>query len=132
MDYYFETIGQAVKDHFGNTPPELIIEPGRALVTSSTSLLLRVKHQRGGQSVYVNDGAYGALMEVKFMHFTPPVRVWRGPRLHDNDGEFSEFTVWGPPATAMTCCPRSSPCPPISTRTTGSSSASWAPIPRPR
>ena len=41
MDYYFETISTAVKDSFGNHPPELIIEPGRALVTSSTSLLLR-------------------------------------------------------------------------------------------
>ena len=82
-----------VRRHFGKSAPELIIEPGRALVTSSTSLLLRVKHQRGGVSVYLNDGAYGALMEVKFMHFTPPVRVWRGPRIHDNNGEFADFTV---------------------------------------
>ena len=51
MDYYFETISQAVKDNFASSKPELIIEPGRALVTSSTSLLLRVKHQRGGPSV---------------------------------------------------------------------------------
>ncbi len=27
------------------------------------------------------------------MHFTPPVRVWRGPRLHHNNHEeFSQFT----------------------------------------
>src|SRR5690606_12618816 len=75
-------------------------------VTSSTSLLLRVKHQRGGQSVYVNDGAYGSLMEVKFMHFTPPVRVWRGPRLHDNDQEFSEFTIWGPTCDSYDVLPQ--------------------------
>jgi ornithine decarboxylase len=107
MDYYFETIAQAVTDHFGDkNKPELIIEPGRALVTSSTSLLLRVKHQRGGQSVYVNDGAYGSLMEVKFMHFTPPVRVWRGPRLHDNNGEFSEFTIWGPTCDSYDVLPQ--------------------------
>jgi ornithine decarboxylase len=106
MDYYFETIDLAVKDNFGNSAPELIIEPGRALVTSSTSLLLRVKHQRGGVSVYLNDGAYGALMEVKFMHFTPPVRVWRGPRLHDNDQEFSEFTVWGPTCDSYDVLPQ--------------------------
>src|SRR3569833_3175508 len=81
MDVYFAALAAAVKDNFGKSAPELIIEPGRALVTSSTSLLLRVKHQRGGQSVYLNDGAYGSLMEVKFMHFTPPVRVWHGPRL---------------------------------------------------
>ncbi|QEE21074.1 type III PLP-dependent enzyme [Youhaiella tibetensis] len=106
MDYYFETIDQAVKDHFAGSKPELIIEPGRALVTSSTSLLLRVKHQRGGISVYVNDGAYGALMEVKFMHFTPPVRVWRGARVHDNDGQFEGFTVWGPTCDSYDVLPQ--------------------------
>ena len=106
MDYYFETIDQAVKDHFAGSKPELIIEPGRALVTSSTSLLLRVKHQRGGISVYVNDGAYGALMEVKFMHFTPPVRVWRGARVHDNDGQFEGFTIWGPTCDSYDVLPQ--------------------------
>src|SRR3569623_2448740 len=106
MDVYFDTIAAAVKDNFGKSAPELIIEPGRAIVTSSTSLLLRVKHQRGGQSVYLNDGAYGSLMEVKFMHFTPPVRVWRGPRLHDTNGEFSEFTVWGTPSASSAVQPQ--------------------------
>jgi ornithine decarboxylase len=106
MDYYFETISQAVADNFGKSKPELIIEPGRAMVTSSTSLLLRVKHQRGGVSVYLNDGAYGALMEVKFMHFTPPVRVWRGPRIHDNDGNFADFTIWGPTCDSYDVLPQ--------------------------
>ncbi len=106
MDHYFDTIATAVKDNFGNSPPELICEPGRALVTSSTSLLLRVKHQRGGQSVYLNDGAYGSLMEVKFMHFTPPVQVWRGPRHHDNNGDFSDFTVWGPTCDSYDVLPQ--------------------------
>ncbi|CDP53980.1 hypothetical protein [Paradevosia shaoguanensis] len=106
MDYYFETIDQAVKDNFSGSKPELIIEPGRAMVTSSTSLLLRVKHQRGGISVYLNDGAYGALMEVKFMHFTPAVRVWRGARVHDNDGQFEGFTVWGPTCDSYDVLPQ--------------------------
>jgi len=106
MDVYFETIEAAVKESFGKSRPELIIEPGRAMVTSSTSLLLRVKHQRGGVSVYLNDGAYGALMEVKFMHFTPPVRVWRGPRVHDNDGNFEDFTIWGPTCDSYDVLPQ--------------------------
>jgi len=106
MDHYFETISAAVEDNFGNSKPELIIEPGRALVTSSTSLLLRVKHQRGGVSVYVNDGAYGSLMEVKFMHFIPPVRVWRGARVHDNDGQFEGFTLWGPTCDSYDVLPQ--------------------------
>jgi ornithine decarboxylase len=106
MDVYFETIEKAVHDNFGKSRPEMIIEPGRALATSSTSLLLRVKHQRGGVSVYLNDGAYGALMEVKFMHFTPPTRVWRGPRIHDNDGNFADFTVWGPTCDSYDVLPQ--------------------------
>jgi ornithine decarboxylase len=106
MDYYFETIDTAVKDNFGNNAPELIIEPGRALVTSSTSLLLRVKHQRGGVSVYLNDGAYGALMEVKFMHFTPPTRVWRGAREHHGDGNVGDFTIWGPTCDSYDVLPQ--------------------------
>jgi ornithine decarboxylase len=106
MDSYFETISAAVEDNFGKSKPELIIEPGRAMVTSSTSLLLRVKHQRGGVSVYLNDGAYGALMEVKFMHFTPPVRVWRCARVHDNDGNFEDFTVWGPTCDSYDVLPQ--------------------------
>ena len=106
MDYYFETIASAVEANFGKSKPELIIEPGRALVTSSTSLLLRVKHQRGGVSVYLNDGAYGALMEVKFMHFAPPVRVWRGARVHDNDGQFEGFTIWGPTCDSYDVLPQ--------------------------
>ncbi len=36
MNDYFETISTAVQDNFGKSTPELIIEPGRALVTSST------------------------------------------------------------------------------------------------
>jgi ornithine decarboxylase len=106
MDYYFETIATAIEDNFGKSKPELIIEPGRALVTSSTSLLLRVKHQRGGVSVYLNDGAYGSLMEVKFMHFTPPVRVWRGLRVHDNDGQSEGFTVFGPTCDSYDVLPQ--------------------------
>lgn len=105
MDYYFETINKAIEDNFGKSAPELIAEPGRALVTASTSLLLRVKHQRGGLSVYLNDGAYGSLMEVKFMDFTPPVRVWRGARLH-TEADFSGFTIFGPTCDSYDVLPQ--------------------------
>ena len=107
MDTYFETIAAAAKDNFGNSLPELIAEPGRALVTASTSLLLRVKHQRGRTSLYLNDGAYGALMETKFMHFTPPTRVWRGAREHHHsEGLTAGFTVFGPTCDSYDVLPQ--------------------------
>jgi ornithine decarboxylase len=105
MDAYFETIEKALDDNFGKSRPELIAEPGRALATASTSLLLRVKHQRGGLSVYLNDGAYGALMEVKFMDFTPPVRVWRGARLH-TEVDVAGFTIFGPTCDSYDVLPQ--------------------------
>ena len=40
------------------------------------------------------------------MHFTPPVRVWRGPRVHDNDGNFEDFTVWGPTCDSYDVLPQ--------------------------
>ena len=94
LSAYFEAIRKAVKRAFGTSKPDLIVEPGRAMVTSSTSLLLRVKHQRDGKAVYLNDGAYGALMEVKFMPILPPTRVWRGAKRLE--GEMAPFAVWGP------------------------------------
>ncbi|MBU1175377.1 MAG: type III PLP-dependent enzyme, partial [Alphaproteobacteria bacterium] len=104
LDVYFETIRKATVRTFGSSAPELIVEPGRAMVTSSTSLLLRVKHQRAGRSVYVNDGAYGALMEVKFMPILPPTRVWRGAEILG--GETAEFTIWGPTCDSYDVLPQ--------------------------
>lgn len=101
---YFDVIRKAVAKTFGDTPPELIVEPGRAMVTPCTSLLLRVKHQRSGRSVYLNDGAYGALMEVKFMPIVPPVRVWRGDEVQH--GPTSPFTIFGPTCDSYDSLPQ--------------------------
>lgn len=94
LSYYFEAITRATKKTFGTSKPEMIVEPGRAMVGPSTSLLLRVKHVRGGRNVYVNDGAYGALMEIKFMPIIPAVKVYRGAeQLKD---KMKNFILFGP------------------------------------
>jgi len=104
LEVYFEAIRKATETTFGASRPEMIVEPGRSLSTSSTALLLRVKHQRGGRSVYLNDGAYGALMEVKFMPILPPTRVWRGAEILG--GETAEFTIWGPTCDSYDVLPQ--------------------------
>jgi ornithine decarboxylase len=104
IDVYFESIEKAVSKSFGASKPQMIVEPGRAMVTSSTSLLLRVKHQRDGRSIYLNDGVYGALMEVKFMSILPPTRVWRG--VEPLIGEASDFKIWGPTCDSYDVLPR--------------------------
>jgi len=94
LSAYFEAIERATKKTFGTNRPAMIIEPGRAMSTPSTSLLLRVKHTRGGRAVYVNDGVYGALMEIKFMPILPAVRVWRGTEILKD--KTRPYTIFGP------------------------------------
>ncbi|MCD7061202.1 hypothetical protein [Pelagibacterium xiamenense] len=104
LEVYFETIKTAVADTFGSSSPQLIAEPGRGLVTASTSLLLRVKHQRGEQSVYLNDGVYGSLMEAMILEFMPPLRVWRGDKILT--GESWTFTIFGPTCDSWDMMPQ--------------------------
>lgn len=101
---YFDTISESLKEAFGDSPPQLIVEPGRAMVTSSTSLLLRVKHKRAGISLYLNDGAYGALMEVKFMPIIPRVRAWHGSEILE--GHTSGFALFGPTCDSYDVLPQ--------------------------
>ena len=51
-------------------------EPGRALVASGTSMIVQVQH-RCGDSLYVNDGVYGALADAGVNGFRYPVRLIR-------------------------------------------------------
>jgi ornithine decarboxylase len=93
---FFSAIRQAVKAAFGDRPPVLECEPGRALVAGSTSLLTRVKLVRHGpDEVFINDGIYGALMECwQVPELLPPFRAIRDGLLLG--GPVRPFTVFGP------------------------------------
>ncbi|WP_196258616.1 type III PLP-dependent enzyme [Pelagibacterium limicola] len=104
LEVYFDTIHTAVTDTFGSNKPQLIAEPGRGLSTGCTSLLLRVKHVRGEQSVYLNDGVYGSLMEAMILEFMPPLRVWRGDKIVG--GETWDFKIFGPTCDSYDVMPQ--------------------------
>lgn len=57
-------------------PPRLLAEPGRALAAAGASLLVRVELRRDHQ-LYLNDGMYGGLSELRFAGLDCPMRVWR-------------------------------------------------------
>lgn len=105
LDNYFATIKRAVADAFGDAAPVIIVEPGRAMVGGSTAILLRVKHVRSKRAIYLNDGAYGSLMEVKFMPILPPVRVWRSGEILK--GEAAPFIIFGPTCDSYDVLPQS-------------------------
>lgn len=51
-------------------------EPGRALVAAGCSVVVQVLARRG-DSLYLNDGAYGSLSELRYLELVPPIRVLR-------------------------------------------------------
>ena len=55
---------------------ELWAEPGRALVAGGTSVVVQVQHRRG-QTLFVNDGVYGALSDAGAPGFRFPARLIR-------------------------------------------------------
>ncbi len=71
----------------------LICEPGRALVAEAESLIVKVD-LRKGNSLYINDGAYGLLFDAAHLNFVFPVRVIRAGA--DPNEPLQPFEFWGP------------------------------------
>ncbi|MET4103220.1 ornithine decarboxylase [Roseovarius sp. MBR-78] len=71
----FGHIGAEVARHFGADAPALVCEPGRAMVAEAMTLGLRVKALRAGGAVFLNDGVYGGLTEIRDIGAPDRIRV---------------------------------------------------------
>ena len=73
---------------------ELWAEPGRALVAEAESLVVQVDSRRG-DTLYINDGAFGALYDAAHLQFLFPAR-----RVEPNGGDETQrlapFAFYGP------------------------------------
>ncbi len=73
---------------------ELLAEPGRSLCATGMSTVVRVL-LRKRESIYVNDGMYGAFWELRFDgHKQHPVRAYRQGKPLEGSAEY--FRVFGP------------------------------------
>ena len=63
LSSYFEEIKKSLENLKLNSLPEIICEPGRALVAESGSTIVRV-NLRKKQKLYINDGTYGTLFDA--------------------------------------------------------------------
>ncbi len=97
LEVYFAAIEAAVRSAFpAGAVPALECEPGRGLVATSTSLLVKAKLRRAATAeVFLNDGIYGGLMEGhQAPNLAPSYRAIRP------DGEFAAnstaFVAFGP------------------------------------
>ena len=77
-------------------------EPGRALVADGASALARVELRRG-DSLYLNDGVYGNLAELKWIGPRFPMRLVRPPRA--SDGGRTGFDLYGPTCDSIDAMP---------------------------
>ncbi|WP_270936654.1 type III PLP-dependent enzyme domain-containing protein [Falsiroseomonas oryzae] len=82
-------IAAAVAEH-GLSGLALWAEPGRALVAGGTSVVVQVQHRRG-DTLFVNDGVYGALSDAGAPGFRFPARLLRA-----SDATLAPFAFFGP------------------------------------
>jgi ornithine decarboxylase len=92
LETYFEVIHKAFEDLPVSYSSELWCEPGRALCAEYASVLVRVEKRRG-DTLYINDGAYGALFDAAHVGWRFPVKLLRETA---SDARDMPFSFYGP------------------------------------
>ena len=100
LDAYFNEIKEALNNLKLDKLPEIICEPGRALVAESGSTIVRV-NLRKKQKLYINDGTYGTLFDAG----TPNI-VFPSKMIKDNSNKIiskklTAFDFYGPTCDSM-------------------------------
>ena len=90
LDRYFEVIGRAFEDLPVSYSAELWCEPGRALSAEYASILVRVEKRRG-ETLFINDGAYGALFDAAHIDWRFPTDLVRGEASRAKEIGFSFY-----------------------------------------
>ncbi len=74
LENYINEIKKAFEHLKLENKPQLLCEPGRALVAESGSSIVRVV-LRKKQKLYINDGTYGSLFDAGVLNFVLPTRM---------------------------------------------------------
>lgn len=90
LETYFQVIHRAFEDLPVSYSSELWCEPGRALCAEYASVLVRVEKRRG-DTLYINDGAYGALFDAAHVGWRFPVQLLREEPSQTRDMAFSFY-----------------------------------------
>jgi len=98
LDCYFEEIKKALTNLKLNKLPEIICEPGRAIVAESGSTIVRV-NLRKKQKLYINDGTYGTLFDAGVPNIVYPSRLITNGRVVSK--KLTSFDFYGPTCDSM-------------------------------
>jgi len=93
LENYVNEIKKAFSHLKLESKPELLCEPGRALVAESGSTIVKVV-LRKKQKIYINDGTYGSLFDAGVLNFILPTRMIPNGRTVSK--KLTSYSLYGP------------------------------------
>jgi len=93
LENYMQEIKKAFNNLKLENKPEILCEPGRALVAESGSSIVKVI-LRKKQKIYINDGTYGSLFDAGVLNFVLPTRMIPNGRMTSK--KLTSFSLYGP------------------------------------
>ena len=98
LNNYIEEIKKGLKNLKLNKLPEVICEPGRAIVAESGSSIVKVI-LRKKQNLYINDGTYGSLFDAGVPNFVFPTKMITEGRIQSK--KLTSFSFFGPTCDSL-------------------------------
>ena len=95
---YFQEIKNSLENLKLNKLPQIICEPGRAIVAESGSTVVRVI-LRKKQKLFINDGTYGSLFDAGVPNIVYPSKLITDGRIKSK--KMTAFDFYGPTCDSM-------------------------------
>ena len=100
LDNYFDEIKKGLENLKLKNLPEIICEPGRALVAESGSTIVRV-NLRKKQKLYINDGTYGTLFDAGTPNIVFPSKIIKECSNKIISKKLTAYDFYGPTCDSM-------------------------------
>ena len=98
LENYLNEIKRSIAKLSLPETPQLLCEPGRAIVAESGSTIVKV-NLRKKQKLYINDGTYGTLFDAGVPNFILPSRMILNGRIQSK--KLTPFNFYGPTCDSM-------------------------------
>ena len=100
LDSYLKEIKKSLENLKLDNTPEIICEPGRALVAESGSTIVRV-NLRKKQKLYINEGTYGTLFDAGTPNIVFPSKMIKDCSKKIISKKLTAFDFYGPTCDSM-------------------------------
>ena len=98
LSHYIEEIKTALNNLKLEKLPNIICEPGRAIVAESGSTIVKVNLKKKNK-LYINDGTYGTLFDAGVPNFVMPTKMISNGRMQSK--KLTAFSFYGPTCDSL-------------------------------